>query len=172
MKKILSTLFLVALLGLTSQGAFAQAFEKGDKLFNAGIGGGGYGYYSGYGGVAVGASFEAGITDFISIGAQADFRFYRYDWLYGTKNYVSIPLAARGSYHFGKHFLTLDNLDLYGGPVAGVNIDGSEYYTGNKVVIGVFAGGRYYFKDNFGAFVEFSGGNNVVPAKVGISLKF
>lgn len=172
MKKILSTLFVLALIGVSTQGAFAQGYEKGDKLFNAGIGGGGYGYYSGYGGVAIGASFEAGITDFISIGAQADFRFYKYSYVGFSDNYVSIPIAARGSYHFGKHFLTIEKLDLYGGPVLGVNIDGSEYYNGNKLVIGAFAGGRYYFKENFGAFVEFSGGNNVVPAKLGISLKF
>jgi hypothetical protein len=172
MKKTLSKLFVLALAVFATQGAFAQGFERGDKLLNVGIGGGGYGYYSGYGGVSIGASFEAGISDFISIGAQADFRFYSYNWGAGSSSYVSMPIAARGSYHFGKHFLSIDNLDLYGGPVVGVNIDGSKYYTGNKVVIGAFAGGRYYFANNFGAFLEFSGGNNVVPAKVGIALKF
>ncbi len=39
MKKILSTLIVIAILGVTSQSAFAQEqFQKGDKLLNVGIG--------------------------------------------------------------------------------------------------------------------------------------
>jgi hypothetical protein len=56
------------LFSAASEKAFAQ-FEKGDKLLNAGINLGGT--YGG-GGVGVGASFEAGIHDFISVGGQAD----------------------------------------------------------------------------------------------------
>lgn len=172
MKKTLSTLFVLALIVVSVQGAFAQGYEKGDKLLNLGIGGGGYGYYAGYGGVAIGASFEVGVSDFISVGAQTDFRFYSYNYGFGRTSYMSIPIAARGSYHFGKHFLTIPQLDLYAGPVAGVNIDTYDDYYGDRIVIGAIAGGRYYFKDNFGAFLEFSGGVNVVPAKVGVSFKF
>jgi hypothetical protein len=172
MKNILSTLIVIAVLGITSQSAFAQ-FEKGDKLLNVGIGGGGYGYYSGNGGIAVGGSFEYGIHDFVSIGAQADFRFYSYNYLgLGSNSYVSVPIAARGSYHYGKHFLKIEQLDLYAGPALGFNIDGSDYYDGNNVVIGVFAGAKYYFKPKMGVFLELAGGSNMVPVKAGISFKF
>lgn len=172
MKKILSTLFVIALLSMSSKSAFAQ-FEKGDKLLNVGIGGGGYGYYGGNGGFAVGGSFEYGIHEFVSIGAQADFRFYSYNYLgLGSNSYVSIPIAARGSYHYGKHFLKIEQLDLYAGPVLGVNIDGSEYYDGTNIVIGAFAGAKWYFKPKMGVFAELSGGSNVLPVKAGLALKF
>jgi len=162
MKNILSTLLVIAVLGITSQTAFAQ-FEKGDKILNVGIGGGGYGFYGG--GFAVGGSFEVGVHEFISVGGQADINFYNYSYGFGYKdNYISVPIAARGSYHYGKHFLTIDKLDLYAGPVLGFSIDGNEYYSGTSLVIGVQAGARYYFKPAMGAFAEFSGGSNVIPA--------
>ncbi len=170
MKKTLFLLFVAAALSLSAQKAFAQ-YEKGDKILNLGIGGGGYGFYGG--GFAVGGSFEAGIHEFISVGAQADIRFYNYGYLLGpSSNYVALPIAARGSYHYGKHFLKIDKLDLYAGPMLGFNIDGNEYYTTSPLVIGVFAGARYYFKPAMGGFVEFAGGTNAIPAKVGISFKF
>src|SRR4051812_38172666 len=120
MKKTLLMIVAVVLLGISSDKAFAQ-FEKGDKILNLGIGGGGYGFYGG--GFAVGGSFEVGVHDFISVGAQADIRFYNYGYLLGpSESYVALPIAARGSYHYGKHFLTIDNLDLYAGPALGFNI--------------------------------------------------
>ncbi len=172
MKNILSTLFVIAILGISSQSASAQEqFQKGDKLLNVGIGGGGYGFYGG--GFAVGGSFEVGVHDFISVGGQADINFYNYSYAFGpNSSYVSVPIAARGSYHYGKHFLTIDALDLYAGPVLGFSIDGNEYYSGSSIVIGVQAGARYYFKPAMGVFAEFSGGTNVIPAKVGLSFKF
>lgn len=170
MKKTLFMLVVAALFSAASEKAFAQ-FEKGDKILNLGLGGGGYGFYSG--GVAVGGSFEVGIHDFISVGAQADIRFYNYGYLYGPKdNYVALPIAARGSYHYGKHFLKINELDLYAGPALGFNIDGNDYYTNSAIVIGAFAGARYYFKPKFGVFVELAGGANMIPAKAGVSLKF
>ncbi|PWJ55307.1 hypothetical protein CLV98_11476 [Dyadobacter jejuensis] len=170
MKNFLLMLMVATILGLTSNKALAQ-FEKGDKIVNVGIGGGGYGFYGS--GFAVGGSVEFGIHDFISVGAQADIKFYNYGYLnFGSKNYVALPIAARGSYHYGKHFLPMDNLDLYAGPALGLNIDGNEYYNGTNVVIGAFAGARYYFKPTMGAFLELAGGSNMIPAKVGLSFKF
>jgi hypothetical protein len=168
MKKTLLMLFVAAVLSVTTDKAFAQ-FEKGDKLLNLGIGGGGYGFYGG--GFAVGGSFEVGIHDFISVGAQADIRFYSYGYLYAAKSsYVALPIAARGSYHYGKHFLKIDKLDLYAGPALGFNIDGNDYYTASPIVIGAFAGARYYFKPAMGVFAELAGGTNMLPIKAGITL--
>jgi hypothetical protein len=176
MKKILFLLSVATMLSVTSEKAFAQ-FEKGDKLLNAGIDLGGT--YGG-GGLGVGASFEYGVTDFISVGAQADF----ITWSYGSFGYkwryTFFPIAARGSYHFGKHFLKVDNLDLYAGPSLGYYIssykDNSGYSGvydngyGGQVLFGVFAGGRYFFKPNMGVFAEV--GYNAAPLKAGITFKF
>ncbi|WP_025765220.1 hypothetical protein [Dyadobacter tibetensis] len=170
MKNFLLVLMVASVLGLSSNKAVAQ-FEKGDKLVNLGIGGGGYGFYSS--GFAVGGSIEYGIHDFISVGAQADLKFYNYGYIgVGDKSYVALPIAARGSYHYGKHFLPMDNLDLYAGPTLGFSIDGNKYYTGGNVVFGAFAGARYYFKPALGVFLELAGGTtSVIPAKVGVTFK-
>lgn len=169
MKKTLLMLVVAALFSVTSEKAFAQ-FEKGDKLLNAGIGVGGYGFYGG--GFAVGASFEYGVHDFISVGAQADINFYTYRGFGFRESYTSVPIAARGSYHYGKHFLTINELDLYAGPTLGFNIDGNSYYTNSPIVIGAIAGARYYFKPAMGVFAELSAGTNVLPLKAGVTFKF
>lgn len=169
-------LFVATLLSVASEKAFAQ-YEKGDKLLNVGLGLGSY--YGG--GVAVGAAFEYGITDFISVGAQADFYTWGYNFGVGYKyRYTFLPIAARGSYHFGKHFLTIDKLDLYAGAALGYYISSYKDNTGysgiyddgygGKGLFGVFGGGRYYFKPNMAGFAEV--GYNVTPIKVGLTFKF
>ena len=176
MKKILLTLLVFTALSVTSEKSFAQSqFANGDKLLNVGINLGGT--YGG-GGVGVGASYEQGIHDFISVGGQLDFvhwgyggGIYSYGWSY---NFISI--GARGSYHYGKHFLTVDKLDLYAGPAIGYRIASSSYdgvgydAYGSGVFFGAFAGARYYFKPAMGVFGEV--GYNASPLKVGITFKF
>lgn len=178
MKNILSTLFVIAILGISSQSASAQEqFEKGDKLLNVGLNLGGT--YGG-GGVGVGASYEVGVHDFISVGGQADFTTWNYGYVGYKWRYNFFTIAARGSYHYGKHFLTINTLDLYAGPALGYRVssfsdpDGfSGLYNdgyGSGVFFGVFAGARYYFKPNMAAFAEV--GYNAAPVKLGISFKF
>lgn len=176
MKNTLFMLVVVALFSAASEKAFAQ-FEKGDKLLNAGINLGGT--YGG-GGVGVGASFEGGVHDFISVGGQADFTTWNYGWVGYKWRYNFFTIAARGSYHYGKHFLKLDNLDLYAGPSLGYRISSfsdPDGYTGvyddgygSGVFVGLFAGARYYFKPNMGVFAEV--GWNASPLKAGIAFKF
>jgi hypothetical protein len=166
MKKFISSLvfsFLV-LVGLTAN---AQ-FDKGDKILNAGLNlGGHYG-----GGIGAGASLEVGITDFIGVGGQLDF----VTWSSGL-NYNFVTVAGRGAYHFGKHFITEEKLDLYGGVALGYRIAnhkndfgwlGTVY--GSGFHFGPFAGARYYFKPAMGVFGEV--GWNASPLKVGVSFKF
>jgi hypothetical protein len=176
MKKTLFMLLVASVLSVTSEKAFAQ-FEKGDKLLNAGINLGGT--YGG-GGIGVGASFEGGVHDFISVGGQADFTTWNYGYFGYKWRYNFFTVAARGSYHYGKHFLKMDNLDLYAGPAIGYRVssfsdpDGfSGSYNdgyGSGVFFGVFAGARYYFKPNMGVFAEV--GYNAAPVKAGIAFKF
>jgi hypothetical protein len=171
MKKIIASSVIVLALVLTGSTSFAQAFDKGNVVVNAGIGGGGWG-----GAFGVGGSVEYGITDYIGVGGQVDFRFFDYGW---GESGVGVPVAARGVYHFGKHFIPVEKLDVYGGAALGFNV-GKGYYSGisvltggtNKFVGGIFVGGRYYFANNMGAFVEFRGGSNLTPANAGITFKF
>lgn len=173
MKKYLFMFATALVISVTTEKVFAQ-YEKGDKLVNAGINLGGT--YGG-GGFGVGASYEQGIHDFVSVGAQADFVSWNYGWIGSNIRYNFFTVAARGSYHFGKHFLTMDNLDLYAGPslgyrIANYNYDGVGYSNsyGSGVFFGAFAGARYYFKPTMGVFGEV--GYNASPLKAGITFKF
>jgi hypothetical protein len=177
MKKLVYS--IIFLLTLVSAGqSFGQTFKNGDKLLNAGVGLAAY--YGG--GFPIGASFEVGITDEISVGAQIDY----YSWTYGFSSiynprYTFIPIAVRGSYHVNELLnLGNDKLDLYGGAALGYYI--SSYsdntgYTGlynngygGRLLFNIHAGGRYYFKENLGAFAEL--GYGVAALKVGVTFKF
>jgi hypothetical protein len=121
MKKFFAIVALLSLSLLTTT-SFAQ-YQQGDKLLNVGIGlGAGYG-----GGVPLGASFEVGITDDISVGGQIDYYSWSYDYGFAGVNYgyryTFIPIAVRGSYHLNKVLnLNNDKLDLYGGAGLGYYI--------------------------------------------------
>lgn len=166
MKKLF-TVFVLAAAVFAGSNAQAQ-FEKGDKLLNAGINlGGPWG-----GGFGLGASFEGGVHDYISVGGQVDWVQWTSYWKYSF-----LTIAGRGSYHFGKHFLTMDNLDLYGGLALGYRISNDPFDAGwvgtvydSGFHLGGFAGARYYFKENLGVFAEV--GYNASPLKAGITFKF
>lgn len=178
MKKFFYSFAVVALLALSAQGVMAQAYQQGDKLLNLGIGLNGY--YGG--GLPIGGSFEYGVTDQISVGAQIDFYTWGYNFGSGYKyRYTFIPIALRGSYHVNE-LLNLDNdkVDLYGGVQLGYYIskysDDSGFsgiYNnsyGNKALFGIHLGGKYYFKPNLGGFAEL--GYGVSTLKLGLALKF
>jgi hypothetical protein len=174
MKKFFSVLMIVMLAMVGTQ-AVAQ-YEKGDKLLNLGVGLNSY--YGG--GFPLGASFEVGITDEISVGAQIDYYSYGYDYGVGYNyRYTFIPVAVRGSYHVNKLLnLGNDKIDLYGGLALGYYISSyTSSYTGpysdgfgGKVLFGAHVGGRYYFKPNIGGFAEL--GYGVASLKLGVTFKF
>ncbi|WP_421829373.1 hypothetical protein [Larkinella sp.] len=175
MKKLLSSLLVMSLLLVGTQ-SFAQ-YQKGDKLLNAGIGLSSY--YGG--GLPIGASFEVGITDEISVGAQLDFYTWGYNFGGYKWRYTFVPVAVRGSYHVNELLnLNNDKLDLYGGLALGYYISSfkdnsgySGFYDnayGNQVLFGIHLGGRYYFKPNLGAFAEV--GYGVSALKLGVAFKF
>lgn len=163
MKKIISSLLFTVLVlgGLTAN---AQ-FEKGDKLLNVGLNVGG----TLGGGFGAGASYEVGVHDFISVGGEADFVTYGvtgYNW-----NFLSF--GGRGSYHFGKHFIENEKLDLYGGlnlgfRIANSSIKGYSTY-GNGVYFGPHVGARYYFKPNIAGLAE--AGYTAAALKIGLTFK-
>ncbi|RRA97959.1 hypothetical protein [Larkinella rosea] len=175
MKKLLSSILVMTLL-LVGTKSFAQ-YQQGDKLLNAGIGLSSY--YGG--GLPIGASFEVGVTDEISVGAQLDFYTWGYNYGGYKWRYTFLPIAVRGSYHVNELLnLNNDKLDLYGGLALGYYIskysDNSGYTGfydnsyGNRVLFGLHIGGRYYFKPNVGAFAEV--GYGVSALKLGVTFKF
>jgi len=171
--------------------AFAQipSFAQDDKVLGFGLGifGGdavfrssGYSstpYLTGY--------FEKCVKDnlfdeksSIGVGATVGFKQYKYEYTlagdrYGWKN-MYILLGARGALHYA----FADKLDTYAGLMLGYRIyssspigkssgsgGGSGAFTSD-----FFVGGRYYFNDKFGVFLElgyswFSNGT------IGVSIK-
>lgn len=171
MKRILFLLIFICSVNLVMVPAFGQ-YKKGDLLLNLGIGASSYS-----GAVVPGASFEYGFGRFISAGVQSDLYTYR------TNNavYTSLPTSLRASYHFGKHFLKIKTLDLYGGAALGYHSlhvdryhpgDRPKYYFGdaNGLYLGLYAGARYYFTPRFGVFSEV--GHKVSWLKAGVSFRF
>ncbi|HEX2605726.1 MAG TPA: hypothetical protein VHK91_00040, partial [Flavisolibacter sp.] len=49
-------------------------------------------------------------------------------------------------------------------------IDGKEKVTDGVLGVGIFAGGRYYFAPNVGAFAEL--GYGISPLQLGLTVKF
>ncbi len=148
------------------------AFDKGDKLLNVGIGVDSY--YGG--GIPVGASFEYGITDAISVGGNLDY----FSNNYGSFRYSVLYLGARGSYHFNKLLnINTDKFDVYAGAGLGFRnfswhntYDGpglSNTYT-SGLYLGIFAGCKYYFNHKIGAFAEL-GALGSTNARIGLAFK-
>jgi hypothetical protein len=170
---ILSVLVLTTVVTANAQNG---AYSKGDKLLNVGIGVNSY--YSG--GIPLGASLEFGVTDDISVGANADYLSHKYSGLSSYK-FTALYLGARGSYHFNNLLnINNDKVDVYGGLTLGYRIFswkdnysnsllGDSY--GSGVYLGGFVGGKYYFSNNVGAFLEL-GAIGSTNGRVGVAFKF
>ncbi len=155
--------------------AFSSGYDKGDKLLNAGVGLSSY-YY----GFPVGLSYETGvgIDDNITIGGQFDFNTGNYGSYYYNDRYTAFYVGARASYHVNELLkIKSEKIDLYAGVGIGFKRfrwkDSSyiyDYYGGGNIFFNYFVGGRYYFSDKFGAFVEL-GYTGLSSSRVGLTLK-
>ncbi|MBL7756595.1 MAG: hypothetical protein JNL59_04350 [Chitinophagaceae bacterium] len=172
MKKIFA-----ALLGLSvTVLAHAQngGFKNGDKLLNLGIGVNSY-YDKG---IPFGASFEAGITDAISVGGNVDYLSSKYA---SDFKFTALYIAARGSYHFNELLkITNEKVDVYAGVTLGYrafswkndyNNGGLGNSYGSGVFLGGYAGARYYFGTGIGAFAEL-GAIGSTNARLGVAFRF
>ena len=117
-------------------------------------------------------------TPDISIGAQFDFASASYSRSYYYYNssryrYTATYFGARGSYHFNRLFdLNSDKLDLYAGAGLGYRGYSNDYRDSYLPILpSGFVGGRFYFSDSFGGFVEL-GYTGLSYSKIGLSFKF
>ena len=187
------TLFF-ALITMVSFGVKAQdddsdaeaVYQKGDNLFNAGFGLGYYGY--GLLGTrtssipALEASFELGIHDYFGVGPYAGIVSWGYRDNFGFDGSFSIvTFGGRGSFHYKDLLEELlesefgsDKLDLYVTMLFGLEFESySGDFTQNndvRVFIGPVLGARYYFTNNFGAYIE-GGRGSFSFLKLGLTLK-
>ncbi len=163
----------------TSFSAKAQ-FEEGQSDLNLGVGFVTFGF-NGDGALPISLSYEYGINDNISVGgfggyvsSTEDFAGFGVDYSW---KYTYLIVGVRGSYH--KELV--DGFDTYAGILLGYNI-ASVTYEGDDsfkpaiepsvggVAYGIYAGGRYHFTDNVGAFLEL--GYGISAVNLGLALKF
>lgn len=169
MKKFNFSLLLAILL-LAGTQSFAQlAVDKGTKFINLGVGLGGYGYYTGGGGIGLNAGIDFGVYRNITAGVSAGYKSYGSVLNY---NYNSFDVGVRGSYHFNELLkLSTDKADLYAG--LGISYFSFSYggYLDNygAVYVPIHIGGRYFFSEKFGAFAEL--GSSLATLKAGLTIK-
>lgn len=172
MKKIV--LLVVIALGV-SQFVGAQ-HAAGDKNLNIGIG---LGSTFADGDISIppiGASFEVGIKDNISVGGYLGYTATSFGVLGGDWKYSYTIIGARGSYHFD--VLGNEKIDTYGGLMLGYNVVSVDYgntgFTTGGAASGIsyslYVGGRYAFSDKLGAFAEL--GYGIAYLQLGANLKF
>ena len=176
MKKVVGALVLVVMVCAT---AHAQLkFKKREGLLNLGIGVNSY--YNG--GIPLSAIYDMGVTPEITVGGGIDY--LSHDYNYGFNRYASFTalyIGARGSYHFNELLKINDNRwDVYAGLSLGFrsfswkdnnyNFYGMDSNYGSGIYLGIHIGGRYYFTNRLGAFMEL-GGLGSTNARVGVTLK-
>jgi hypothetical protein len=175
MKKIVVLITLMlAIHSLTIQ---AQTFEKGDFGINGGIG-------LGYRGFPVEFSATYGIVDDLfnvdglsmSIGGYAAFSMSYAVGITNLYTYTNIKTRFIPAVRVLGHYSFFDNFEVYGGPALGYVFNYSNQYSiGNLEnvdypYVSVIAGAKYYFKDNFGVYVE--SGYTIGYLMGGITYKF
>ena len=169
--------------GLRQPRVSGYAYEKGDNLLNVGVGLSSY-YY----GTPFGVTYEAGIDKDISVGAQIDYNsstYNDYNYYYGSSyynnrwGYTATYFGLRASYHANRVLnIRGDKFDLYAGLGLGYisfkwkdDSYGRSVEYGSRAFFNYFIGGKYYFTNKFGAFVEF-GYTGLSSTRVGLSAKF
>jgi len=180
-KKLVLVLLMAALL---TGGAFAQEWynsyapgiDGSSILANVGIG---FGVLSGYkmNIPPLSASVEyAGLPIPLSVGGYFGFVRYKWDFLGLTSDWTltKLTFGARAAWHFN----FLQDLDAYTGLALGYQV---YSYGGDWGILkppatgafdwGFFVGGRYFFTDFLGAYLEL-GYSPISFVSAGISLKF
>lgn len=181
MKKQLLFIALFTFSALAVNAQSKSSFNKGDNLFNVGVGIGSPYFGTGYSSsipVNPSVSYEVGVSNAISVGGQVSYASSKYD---GGFNYTfkesAIYFGARGSYHFNELLKLNPKFDLYGGASLGyvtVSIsDNQSTVTGTAsgFGFGLYAGGKYYLGKGTAIYSEL-GYQSLSFLNVGIAFKF
>ncbi len=163
--------------------SYAQQFQKGTTVVNAGIGLG-----TALGGLgkarpAISLSLDRGVwpvggPGVISLGGYLGNTGYKYSSGGYTAKWNYFIVGARGAYHYNG-FSSVPKLDVYGGAMLGYNIvnyssDGNDVDISNSYGSGIgfsgFLGGRWFFTERIGAYAELGYGVSVLNA--GLAIKF
>ncbi len=164
-KYVVLFLLAVMMVGFT-QVSKAQNFKEGGIDLNLGLG-----TTTSIGFIPVYFGGNYMIKDFLSAGAEVQFRLDNYNYGYSGISYdyhrTGFALITRGDYHFNDLLKLPEEFDVYAGVDLGFAIYGDfksndfdyEWNDTNNFyfVFGPHAGGRWMFADKFGLNAEFGG---------------
>lgn len=143
--------------------------DKGSAQLNAGFG------FSSWG-LPLYVGLDYGVHKDVSVGGEFSFRSYNTRWDGYKYHHTIWGLSANCNYHFTNLFDIPKEWDVYAGANVGFYVwSYPGDYRGDRVSglgLGLQAGGRYYFNDNFGINLEVGGGNAFSGGKLGITYKF
>ena len=98
----------------------------------------------------VGVSYEIGVGEQFTIAPTA-FTDFDFNWL---------TLGVKGNYYFDKLFGLPAAWDVYGGANVGYSMwIGSGINESNDVNLGLQVGGRWFWSDKWGVYLELGGGS-------------
>lgn len=170
----------LALAGSVSLANAQEIFQTGTKAVNVGVGLGGT--LAGTTIPPLSVSFDYGVKDnlingengSISAGGYIGYTASSIDFGVSKLRTSYAILGARGAFHYQ----FIPKLDTYAGIMLGYNISSSSW--SGTVVDGVksyggfaystYAGARYFFKENIGAFAEL--GYGIAYLNLGVTCKF
>lgn len=159
----------------------SNVYSIGTNVASVGVGLGSSiaGYSYGSQSPAISLQYERGLWEVgpgvISLGGYLGFKTYKYSGSGYSYKWSYTIIGVRGAYHLTQ--INVKNLDLYGGVMLAYNNLHFTDNQGNSTVsygsttgFSIFLGGRYYFTQNIGAFLEL--GYGVAYANLGLALKF
>ncbi|HEY5747570.1 MAG TPA: hypothetical protein VIU12_15945 [Chryseolinea sp.] len=119
--------------------------------------------------------YEHGIMDEIGIGGQLAITGGSNKYNNNKVNIFAFHMAVLGYYHFNK-LIPVKALDVYAGAGLALRIRSGSDDNSNRddndtnVTIPVKVGGRYYFTDKFGAYLEV-GWDDMSDANIGVTFR-
>ena len=108
----------------------------------------------------VGVSYEIPIASAITIAPAA---FTNFD-------FTNLVLGVKANYYFDDMFGLPSEWDVYGGANAGFGL-GIGNNTNNDFGFGLQVGGRWFWSDKWGVYLEAGGGNLGGSGGVGVTMK-
>ncbi len=188
-RKFLSALFFLGVISASTINlAAAQEFKTGDNILSLGLGlGSSLGSFGTSSSTpAISLQYEHGQWDVggpgvISLGGYIGFKSFKYNYFsYYSEKWNYTVIGIRSAYHYNG--LNVSHLDVYGGLMLSYNILSYSFESenvlykgysgsyGNAFGLSLYVGGRYYFTDKVGAFIEL--GYGISYFTIGGSYKF
>ena len=178
--KILTSIFLLMVLGINISAQESSSGEKFGKTLNVGLGLGYYGYV-GHTMPVIHADYEFDVVKNFTLAPFISFYSYSNGYYIGNPNdghtyyyhETVIPVGVKGSYYFDDLLHAGPKWDFYlAGSLgfaitnsywdSGYNGDRNFYHGASPLYMDIHIGSEYHFNNKLGAFLDLSSGVSVI----------